>query len=80
VEGDARGDAVGRGESHWDLIDPLARCWPIGLKWVYKAKRDEHGAIVKHKAWLVAHGFVQWEGIDLRCSPRWHGWSLFDSC
>jgi hypothetical protein len=27
-------------------------------------KRDEVGAIVKHKARLMARGFVQWEGIN----------------
>jgi hypothetical protein len=31
---------------------------------VFKLKRDEVGAIVKHKARLVARGFVQREGID----------------
>jgi hypothetical protein len=36
----------------------------ITLKWVFKLKRDEVGAIVKHKACLVARGFVQREGID----------------
>ena len=52
-------------ENHtWELVDPPAGCRPIGLKWVYKVKRDEHGAIVKHKAQLVARGFVQQEGID----------------
>ena len=38
----------------WELIDPPLGCRPIGLKWVYKVKRDEHGAIVKHKAHLIA--------------------------
>ena len=31
---------------------------------MYKVKRDEHDAIVKHKARLIARGFVQREGID----------------
>ncbi|CAA0840906.1 cysteine-rich RLK (RECEPTOR-like protein kinase) 8, partial [Striga hermonthica] len=48
----------------WELVDPPPGCHPIGLKWVYKVKRDESGAIVKHKARLVARGFVQREGID----------------
>ena len=38
----------------WELIDPPLGCRSIGLKWVYKVKRDERGAIVKHKACLVA--------------------------
>ena len=33
---------------------------------MYKVKRDERGAIVKHKARLVARGFVQHEGIDFK--------------
>jgi hypothetical protein len=38
---------------------------------VFKLKRDEAGAIVKHKARLVARCFVQWEGIDFddTCAP-----------
>ena len=42
----------------WELVDPSVGCQPIGLKWVYKVKRDERGAIVKYKAWLVARGFM----------------------
>ena len=49
----------------WELVDPPLGCCPISLKWVYKVKRDELGAIVKHKTRLVARGFVQREGIDL---------------
>jgi hypothetical protein len=48
----------------WELIDPPVGCRPIGLKWVYKVKHDERGAIIKHKARLVARRFVQREGID----------------
>ena len=48
----------------WELVDPTVGYRPIGLNWVYKVKWDEHGAIVKYKARLVARGFVQREGID----------------
>ena len=37
---------------------------PITLKWVFKLKKDELGAVIKHKPWLVACGFIQQEGID----------------
>jgi hypothetical protein len=39
-------------------------CRPIGLKWVYKVKRDERDTIIKYKARLVARGFIQREGIN----------------
>ena len=48
----------------WQLVDPPPGCRPISLKWVYKVKRDKLGTIVKHKARLIARGFVQREGID----------------
>ena len=37
---------------------------PITLKWVFKLMKDELGAVIKHKAWLVARGFIQQVGID----------------
>ncbi|WVZ50018.1 hypothetical protein U9M48_001317 [Paspalum notatum var. saurae] len=48
----------------WELVEPPPSCRPISLKWVYKVKRDERGEVVRHKARLVVHGFVQREGVD----------------
>jgi transposase InsO family protein len=48
----------------WTLVDLPAGTKPIGLKWVYKVKRNEQGVIVKYKARLVAKGYVQRPGID----------------
>jgi hypothetical protein len=36
----------------------------MGLKWVYKLKRNEEGVVVKHKARHVAKGYVQWQSVD----------------
>jgi hypothetical protein len=48
----------------WELADLPHGHRAITLKWVFKLKRNETGAIVKHKARLVARGFLQQEGID----------------
>jgi hypothetical protein len=48
----------------WELADLPRGHGAITLKWVFKLKRDESGAIIKRKARLVAHCFVQREGID----------------
>jgi hypothetical protein len=48
----------------WKLADLPQDHRTITLKWVYKLKRNEAGEIVKHKARLVARGFMQQEGID----------------
>jgi hypothetical protein len=48
----------------WELADLPRGHRAITLKWVFKLKRDEAGAIIKHKSRLVARGFVQREGID----------------
>lgn len=42
--------------STWFLTEFPAGHYPIGLKWVFKIKRDEKGNIAKHKARLVAKG------------------------
>ncbi|GKF92088.1 ribonuclease H-like domain, reverse transcriptase, RNA-dependent DNA polymerase, partial [Tanacetum coccineum] len=36
----------------------------IGLKWVYKTKRDAEGKIIKYKARFVEEGYVEEQGID----------------
>jgi hypothetical protein len=48
----------------WELVPLPDGHRPITLKWVFKLKKDKLGAVIKHKAWLVARSFVQQEGID----------------
>jgi hypothetical protein len=48
----------------WSLVDLPPGRKPIGVKWVFKVKRDEHGAVSKHKARLVVKGYAQRHGID----------------
>lgn len=43
----------------WTLVDlPKGRS-AIGLKWIYKVKREPDGRISKYKARIVAKGYVQ---------------------
>ncbi|GJY99000.1 reverse transcriptase domain-containing protein [Tanacetum coccineum] len=48
----------------WELVPCLNRVMIITLKWIYKVKLDELGGVLKNKAWLVARGYRQEEGID----------------
>jgi len=48
----------------WTLTELPQGRRAIGLKWVVKVKRDEHGAVVRHKAQLVVKGYAQRHGID----------------
>jgi hypothetical protein len=48
----------------WCLEDLLADHRAIGLKWVFKVKRDDDGNNVKHKAGLVVKGYAQRRGLD----------------
>ena len=56
-------DSIDKNET-WEMVTPPPRCKPIGLKWVYKIKRNYHGDIVRYKARLVAKGYYQKFGID----------------
>ncbi|GKE75089.1 retrovirus-related pol polyprotein from transposon TNT 1-94, partial [Tanacetum coccineum] len=48
----------------WELVPRPDKVMVITLKWIYKVKLDELGGILKNKAWLVARGYRQEEGID----------------
>lgn len=56
-------DAVEQNRT-WELVDLPHGHRPVGLKWVYKLKKNVTGKVIKHKAQLVARGFVQQAGID----------------
>jgi hypothetical protein len=48
----------------WKLAELSRNHHAIGLKWVYKLKKDESGAVIKKKVRLIAKGYVQQAGID----------------
>ncbi|GJZ00566.1 retrovirus-related pol polyprotein from transposon TNT 1-94 [Tanacetum coccineum] len=48
----------------WELVPKLDCVMIIALKWIYKVKIDEYDDVLKNKAWLVAKGYRQKEGID----------------
>lgn len=48
----------------WKLVDLPPRKQCIGVKWVFKRKLNPDGTISKHKARLVARGFLQKRGVD----------------
>ncbi|KAI3669008.1 hypothetical protein L6452_40227 [Arctium lappa] len=48
----------------WTLVPCVPKANVIACKWVYKIKRDQHGAIQRYKARLIAKGFNQQPGID----------------
>ena len=48
----------------WELAKLPKGQRAIGLKWVFKVKKDPAGNVVKHKARLVAKGYAQKQGVD----------------
>ncbi|GJW37891.1 putative ribonuclease H-like domain-containing protein [Tanacetum coccineum] len=48
----------------WTLVDLPNGKRTIGIKWVYRNKKDEIGVVIKNKTRLVAQGYTQEEGID----------------
>ena len=48
----------------WELEIPPPNCRPIGLKWLFKLKKNPQGEVINHKARLVVKGYSQRKGID----------------
>ncbi|XP_071695524.1 uncharacterized mitochondrial protein AtMg00820-like [Rutidosis leptorrhynchoides] len=48
----------------WRLVPRPRGQQPIGVKWIFKNKKDFDGIVVRNKARLVAKGYRQQEGID----------------
>lgn len=50
----------------WDLTELPVGFKPIGCRWVFKIKKNEHGNIDKFEARLVVKGYSQRAGIDYK--------------
>jgi hypothetical protein len=48
----------------WSLVDLPPSLKSIGVKWLFKVKRDEDGAVSKHKACLMVKAYTQWHDIN----------------
>ena len=48
----------------WTMIDLPKGAKAIGLKWIFKIKRNSDGSINEYKSRLVAKGYIQRHGID----------------
>nr|GEW59777.1 hypothetical protein [Tanacetum cinerariifolium] len=57
----------------WKLVPRPDKVMVITLKWIYKAKLDELGGILKNKACLVACGYCQDEEHFLKMIPSLFG-------
>ncbi|PPQ85111.1 hypothetical protein CVT26_005400 [Gymnopilus dilepis] len=53
-----------KGAGTWDLVDAPSDANIVGSKWVFCAKKDAAGNVVRYKARLVAQGFSQVPGVS----------------
>jgi hypothetical protein len=56
--------AVLRDAGTWKLTEAPPGANIVGSKWVFRAKKDSAGNVVRYKARLVAQGFSQVPGVD----------------
>ena len=62
----------------WTLTEAPPGAKPIGLKWVFKIKRDADGNITRHKARWWRRGTCSAPALTLRrCSRPWRVWNLY---
>jgi histone deacetylase 1/2 len=52
-------------QNTWDLVLHQPRMNVIDCKWVYKLKKNSDGEVSRHKAKLVARGFLQQPRVDM---------------
>jgi hypothetical protein len=55
---DVKMEAIKRNGT-WELMELPPGGKKVGVKWVYKTKLNEHGAVDKYKARLVVKGYSQ---------------------
>ncbi|CAA6672054.1 unnamed protein product [Spirodela intermedia] len=51
-------EAIDRSQT-WELVTTPASCRSIGLKWIFKLKKNAQGEVLGHKAGLVVKGYSQ---------------------
>ena len=53
-----------RAAGTWEVIDKPDGVNVVGSKWVFRAKKDVAGNVIRYKARLVAQGFSQVPGVN----------------